>query len=421
MSDRGVDWARLREAAGAVLEMAVFGHALEHATRLAIWDYCIVKTAICDPAAFYPLRDLVSGPFTEIEDLQHVERFIRTVLLHDEVVMELEPLPLSIGAQLRGASVLHFRPLPVNGTHSPPSSQGSAAAIEVGETAALDAQHVMTAIGPTLRGYDFFTERSGPQPVPTIDLSPSLLQLAKQRVDGDEGVYFETHVEFMKRVLATVEHGGSALLCGEFGQAVVNTAQRYPSELFSQLDKDWQECARQLDEDGIGLSVPPVLGIVLTRCARREAIPAVILDLRNEWAGARKKVWHLIDGLRTARSVGEALEIQKGIADASRLFSPKTTDLDTRPARVFWEILAADLAGGLTRSIGGTPLMGAATAAIVYGARSLPGVLQDFGAAVFGRGAFDLAGKLRRGVSEVDFNALSKLLTDAEKQKLGLR
>jgi hypothetical protein len=225
----------------------------------------------------------------------------------------------------------------------------------------------------------------------------------------------------MKRVLSIVEHGGSALICGELGQAIVTTAQRYPAELFSHLDKDWQEYAQRLDTDGIGFAVPPVLGVVLTRCARREAIPAVILDLRDEWADARRKVWTLIDGLRTARSVHEALEIQRAIADASRLFSPATSELDTRPVRMFWEILAAAVAGAGTALIAGSdPLVGATTGVIVQGARSIPGTLQEFGSAVFGRGAFDLARKVRKAVSQVEFDALSRLLTDVEKQKLGL-
>lgn len=52
-----------------------------------------MRVAICDAEAFYPLRDLVAGPFNDLSDLLEVERFIRTVVLHDEITMVLEPMP----------------------------------------------------------------------------------------------------------------------------------------------------------------------------------------------------------------------------------------------------------------------------------------------------------------------------------------
>jgi hypothetical protein len=47
-----------------------------------------MSIAACDPDAFYPLRSLVKGPFDNLEDLPAIERFVRTVVLHDEIVME---------------------------------------------------------------------------------------------------------------------------------------------------------------------------------------------------------------------------------------------------------------------------------------------------------------------------------------------
>jgi hypothetical protein len=54
------------------------------------------KLAVCDPVAFYPFRRLVEGPLTNPKDLEAAERFVRTVVLHDELVMGLEPLPLRV-------------------------------------------------------------------------------------------------------------------------------------------------------------------------------------------------------------------------------------------------------------------------------------------------------------------------------------
>jgi hypothetical protein len=44
-----------------------------------------MSVAVCDQEAFYPLRSLVAGPFTDLRELIEVERFVRTVVLHDEI------------------------------------------------------------------------------------------------------------------------------------------------------------------------------------------------------------------------------------------------------------------------------------------------------------------------------------------------
>lgn len=116
------------------------------------------------------------------------------------------------------------------------------------------------------------------------------------------------------------------LLSSEFGLKAIARAERYPESLFNPLDTEWQSYAQQVRRSGLGLLIPPVLGIVLTRCARREAIPAVIRDLRDEWAGPRKKVWDLLESMRTARTLGEGVEIRRDLAEASKLFAPERTE-----------------------------------------------------------------------------------------------
>ena len=49
--------------------------------------------ALCNPDAFYPLRSLIVGPLTDPADLPKIERIIRSMLLHDEMKMIMEPLP----------------------------------------------------------------------------------------------------------------------------------------------------------------------------------------------------------------------------------------------------------------------------------------------------------------------------------------
>jgi hypothetical protein len=59
--------------------------------------------------------------------------------------------------------------------------------------------------------------------------------------------------------------------------------------------------------------------------------------------------------------------------------------------------------------------------AMTQAARNLSGFAHEFGAVLFGRGAFDLARRVRRSISDVDPGAMGRLLSDAEKKQLGLR
>ncbi len=75
--------AQLSDASGVVLKFRSGGVFTVPEQERSI--------AVFDPDAFYPLRSLVDGPFNQLDELSRVERFLRAVLLHDEMCMELEP------------------------------------------------------------------------------------------------------------------------------------------------------------------------------------------------------------------------------------------------------------------------------------------------------------------------------------------
>src|ERR1019366_7002224 len=237
-----------------------------------------MRVAACDAAAFVPLRNLVAGPFRDLRDLPPIERFVRPVVLNDEMVMEITPNP-------------YFE----DGDYEFSEDEKQAGS-----------RVVVTGMGPSVKGYDFFADPAGPMRVLSeIELSPALLRAASRYANAGEGnVYYKSAVTYLKRLLSIVENGGSVLICGDFGKEVISVAERYPEDLFGQLDADWQSFAQEVDRDGLGLLVPPVLGIVLKRCARRDAIPAVIRDLRDEWKVPRRKVWEQLNALRSARTLG---------------------------------------------------------------------------------------------------------------------
>lgn len=339
----------------------------------------------------------MTGGFDNIADLQAIEHFVRTVILHDELVMEAVPLS--------------YDPI-LDEEYEWTESERDAGF-----------RNVLVAFGPVLTGFDFFTDNIGPRlPAPNINLSPALLQVARRFANAGEGnAYFQAHVEFLQRVLGAVEQGGSALLTSQLGLAAISRAQAYPEELFRHLDDTWISYAEQIREDGLSLVIPPILGIVLTRCARREAIPTVIRDLRAELAEPRNQIWRRLDALRKARTLGEANEIRRELSQASRIFPPSQSELSSRPLRVLWEIVAGAAAGlGIAQLSGSDPTIGAATGAITQTARAAPGFLHEFGQALFGRGAFDLGRRVSREASRIELDCLTRLLSEEERQKSGL-
>ncbi len=104
------------------------------------------------------------------------------------------------------------------------------------------------------------------------------------------------------------------------------------------------------------------------------------------------------------------------------LFAPEPAEHYSRPVRVLWELIAVAAAGaGTAIMLHGAPAVGAITGAMAHASRSLPTLLDEFGPALFSRGAFDLAKRVRQGTAEVRLDARSRLLTDTEKRHLRLQ
>jgi hypothetical protein len=348
-----------------------------------------MRVAVCDPEAFEPLHRLIAGPLVDLHELTAIERFVRTVVLHDDISLLFTPWP-----------------------YDPESEHSSL--------------HVaFIAVGPKPKAtYGLFTGRlpgSGTAEISEIPLSPELVEVARRFSHAEEGnIHFKTHIKFLQDIVDLVRKGGSALLAGKFGTAAIGASTQFPPIWFEHLDRDWQQFAREIGAGGINFMVPPVLSIILTRCARRDAIPAVIKDLQAEWADARAKVWSLVDRLKAARTVAEAQEIRRELEAASRLLSPAQSEFDTKPGRVLWDLVVGSMAGAATAMVSGGRLSVGATigAVISTAAKSVPPLIHELGPALFGRGAFDLARRIRQETLGVEYDALAKLLTDAEQRKL---
>jgi hypothetical protein len=359
-----------------------------------------MTTAVCNRTAFEPFRRLVTGPFLP-EDLADAERFVRAVVLHDDLRMLPERFRITVDAA--GYS-----------TVSPLLAQTN--------------------------GFEYFGDYMDPSFVEKPE-ARELLENATTR--DSRGFFFDPYGVSVILAIQQVRIGGSAVVRdSEWEIEVVRAreqtierkrhraewetrlahAEEYPELLFSQLDESWRRFAKKVAQGGFDLRIPPVLGIVMSRSARRDAIPAVLLDLRNEWASAREKLWHRVDSLRNPRSVNEAEQILVELEAASKLFSREPTDYDTQPMRVFWDIAAAAAAGaGVASATPMGPVGGAVTGAMGGAARSLPKLFQELGPVLFGRGAFDLAKRVRKEVGMVEPGVLRRLLSPSEQQAFGIK
>jgi len=293
------------------------------------------SVAIFDPHAFYPFRSLVQGGLHNLNELQDIERFVRAIVLHDEMSMILEPCP--------------YDPL----------------ADEKMSTNEPGARNIILGMGPVLSNYEgLLSIAKNLKPISEEEVSPTLRDIAAEFSNARPGnPYYNAHIEFVGKILAVSKDGGSITCEGRFYRALELRAGKYPEKLFQVLDKDWQEYAMATEEGRIGVKIPPILNIILTSCKKREDIPDRLKLLREEWTDARKKLWRLLGELRNAQTLKEAHRIQHELAEASKYFSPLSQQTEFSPVRMLWDLFAETCGGAIDSALaGGDPEIGAVAA-----------------------------------------------------------
>ena len=350
-----------------------------------------LSIAVCDQFAFYPFRELVAGGLTTWNAVDRVEQFLRTVLLHDYVEMTGEPLPFS--AEEREST--HDR-------------------LAAGEC------NVIVSYMPTLEGYEgIINSPSSPTAELQLPLSPRLAELAIRfaQTDHPPNPYLRAHMEYLRHLCLVVKRGGSALLAGEVGRAAFQTIHDMPAALLEHLDADVRRFAEQANRGELGLVLPPFLEMVIRRAGRRDRIPAALLELREEWAESRRRVWEVLHMLRGTSDLAEAHDLMRELDGISKTI--RAPGAGTKPVEVAWQVTTEAGAGALRAWIGsGNPLLGAAVPTVgraVTTARSL-------GRRLFGLGGFGLARSIMREVRDYkpSVDRLRSLLSDDERRRLGL-
>src|SRR6266481_7702658 len=373
------------------------------------------RTAVFDIGGLHGLSLLIDGPISKADDLNAIEESLRAIVLHDEAIilpvpMAVSPFTIKGSGKLDSSSSQKRIPVTIKsvcvGKSPTTASFKFLEEFPSGEWAA-------TSISPADL-YGLLIPRRESDLVPDIHLSDSLLHIVAEYSGAKAGnPHYEVHSDFLKTIFWAVRNGGSAVCKLSFARAAIETASTFPVQLFQNLDEDWKDFSQRLRNATIGPVVPPVMSIVMSRSARRETIPAIISDLRDEWAMARSKVWDLTDQLHTAKTVLHASDILRQLTDASRYFTTLQHESSSHPLQIFWELFVGGFGGAVIGSLaGGSPVIGAATGVVGQAIRTTQKDV-NLGSALFGRGAFDLARRVRREINRVDLNGIQAMLTDS--------
>ena len=351
-----------------------------------------LSVAICDQFAFYPFRELVAGGVTSWETLDQAEQFVRTVLLHDYVEMDGEPLPS-------------------------PKEKAEWSEEEI----AAGSRNVITSFLPTLNGYeDIVCLQMGPTRELNLELPPHLVRLAVSSAETDrvDDPYLRSHLRYLQNLCLVVKRGGSVLVAGSVGRAVVRTSQEMPAALLHHLDADIRQFAEQANRGDLGLVVPPFLAIVISRAGRRDRIVDALVELRQEWSEPRRRVWETLHALRCTSDFREANALIRELEEISSAIRVPGIS-GSRLIEVAWQVTTVAGAGTVGAWIAsGSPLLGA----VVPTVGRVIAAAGSLGRQMFGLGGFGLARSIAREVRDYEpsVDQLRDLLSDDEKSRLGL-
>ena len=360
------------------------------------------RLAISDEQALMDVQPLVAGPIDDLSVLDAAERLFRAYLLYDELKLAYSPT------------------LDIHVVDMDWESERRAKLSDVSERYGIESVGAEALEGQRKRAFgDAVTTDQivGPDVTGAIDAWEADKDFDSE--DSSENVrILEEHAA---NLISVVRAGGGLVAEGSLAREVIGPALQYPEKLFAPLDGRWADYVRRLEAGAVGLVVPPVTAIVLSRCARREAIPTVLRDLRDEWDRARRRMWAAVEQFEDARTLAEAEEAMKGLERAAELMRPDS-ELSGMPTfRNFWSLTTAVAAGAATATLSGGDLaVGAAVGGIKNLAELVTGVLANKDV-VFRTGAFDLCREVRYELGQLPRmpELLRHLLSRAEREALG--
>ncbi len=356
-----------------------------------------MSKAVFDQEAFYPFRALIHGHIADTAQLQKIERFLRAIVLHDEMSIVVQPMTRVAGDD----------------------DEWTEDEIRAG------GRNVIVGFAPVLDEYEGLLATEHRITDDTVALAPHLVELAGEFSGaGPEDPYYRAHLRYLRVLTGVLSAGGSVVCEDVVGRVAFEDRANPPDGMFEALDRGWAEYARSA-VDGFGFVLPPVLAIVLARAARRENLLGIIRNLRDEWSEPRRRLWQVIDVARTAATMREANEARRELVEAQRLFNPAEPEPTFAPIRLLWDVFAGGAAAFAVGALGAPPEAALAAGAAVAGRDIVQRVIANAPQARrywLQGGAFDLARRVRRELLEVETMPalLARHLREDEKRRLGL-
>jgi hypothetical protein len=356
-----------------------------------------LSVALFDSVTFHAFRRFIEGPIRGVEDLQIAERLVRAIVLHDEAILEEPPLQRPDG----------------------PDEESE-------ELARLNGGLVITAFSAHIEPrFDGLLLSHAAPHVELAGPAPWMHERARACSGAGPGdAFYNSHLSYCRTVAGVLDRDGSVVY--ESGYAELDgVGTPSAADVLPGLDAQWRDLIRSV-ERGVGLDLPPLLAVVMSRAQHRDAIVGVIRDLRDEWASPRRKVWELLRVMRHG-SLKERAAASRELEAASALFNPTGPTTTIPVVRAIWEVFsgaAFSIAGSLTG--GADPVTAASGGLGVFLKDALSAMHREDWSLVadqlFRRGAFDLARRVRVALADVEpvRILLARHLSAEELSSLGL-
>jgi hypothetical protein len=91
----------------------------------------------------------------------------------------------------------------------------------------------------------------------------------------------------------------------------------WPDRLYAQLDDDFRAVSRELRGPSVGIELPPLTALLLSRARNRAGIPYELRDMREEYELARNELWGLMTEMWFAPTVREQIKILSTLKKAA--------------------------------------------------------------------------------------------------------
>ena len=113
---------------------------------------------------------------------------------------------------------------------------------------------------------------------------------------------------------------------------------QWPNALFDRLDEEYRKFARAVRGPGVGIELPVLTALVLSRANHRNNIPETIRDIRESYTPDRTALWERLEQMWYARSAGEQMRSLQGLEKAAESIFKAAFPQKFRAISVGWEL-----------------------------------------------------------------------------------